>query len=317
MLEAFEDRRSKQKYLHTSTLTTITQANTIIAGYAKQGYKLSLRQLYYQFVARGLHANTIQNYKRLSDVLTTGRINGLVDWNAIEDRVRFLQGFGDDGSPEDAAHGIGHNYREDLWADQSKYIELWIEKDAIANVAERACSKWRVPFFACRGFASITEIYNAGKRLSRKQRREGKEVIVLHIGDHDPSGMDMTRDNEVRLGMIMRDESFQLTRIALNMDQVRRYNPPPQPNKKTDSREPGYREKHGSQSWELDALEPSVIEGLILDAVEPNVDVAAFEHAKACEATARAELQYVGRNYERARNLLLWADRENEHALEG
>lgn len=307
MREWFEDTRSAQRYIQATTRQTIDQANEIIESYHARGYKLSLRQLYYRMVTKNLFPNSDKSYKRLSAVLTTGRINGLVDWNAIEDRVRYLQSFGDDTSSEAVGSLLGEGYAEDIWADQDYYVEVWPEKDALSNVVHRPCSKWRVPFFACRGFASITEVYNAAKRLERK-RDQGKNVVILHVGDHDPSGMDMTRDNEYRLGMFMRDPEFKLTRIALNMDQIKQYNPPSQPTKKGDSREPTYRSEFGETCWECDSLEPEVIEALVTDEIKPLVDQDKFDYAMACEDIARRELQYVGQNYERARNLLLHSD---------
>lgn len=305
--EWFEDKRSKQRYIHGSTKILIEQCNAIVEQYHAQGYRLSLRQLYYRLVTKNIISNLDNSYKSLSKTLTTGRINGLVDWNAIEDRVRFLQSFGDDVSSEATGSLLGEGYAEDIWADQPYYVEVWPEKDALSNVVHRPCGQWRVPFFACRGYASITEVYNAAKRLERK-RDEGKEVVILHVGDHDPSGMDMTRDNEYRLGMFMRDPSFKLTRIALNMDQIKQYDPPPQPTKKGDSREPGYRVDFGSTCWECDALEPNVIEELVTNAIKPLVDQDRFDYAMKCEDIARRELQYVGQNYERALSLLLHAD---------
>lgn len=105
---------------------------------------------------------------------------------------------------------------------------------------------------------------------------QGKKVHVLHLGDHDPSGLDMTRDNEDRLRMFIGhhtdDSLFDIHRLALNMDQVRTHNPPPNPAKSTDSRFQGYAAEFGTKSWELDALEPKVIASLIQSHVDEFID---------------------------------------------
>ena len=76
--------------------------------------------------------------------------------------------------------------------------------------------------FACRGYASQSEQWRAGKRLAN-YLRANQRVVILHLGDHDPSGIDMTRDNDDRLSMFARSSRVELKRVALNMDQVEQY----------------------------------------------------------------------------------------------
>lgn len=141
----------------------------------------------------------------------------------------------------------------------------WIEKEALAGVFERVCDELQVPFFSCRGYTSQSEMWVAGMRL-KEISESGQEPVVLHFGDHDPSGMDMTRDIRDRLEMFI-GASIELKRLALNMDQVEKYDPPPNPAKTTDSRYTSYIELYGNESWELDALEPAVLAGLVRDAI--------------------------------------------------
>lgn len=301
-------------YLKAKTLTLIHQSNAIIAEYQADGYVITLRQLYYQLVARGLIDNIFKNYKKLIEAVGQGRMNGLIDWDAIEDRVRGVSGFPAFNNPAHLMKNIDHYYAEELWSDQDYFILILSEKDAVSNVVERACQEWRVSSMMCRGYTSLSALYELAGQLM-EQRDKGKIVKVIHLGDHDPSGQDMTRDNEKRLRLFMSDPSFQLERIALNMDQVKLYNPPPAPAKASDSRTPGYIKKHGQQVWELDALNPKVIVELVSARIRELCDVDKFEIAKAVEARNRAEIAHVGRNYERARNLLLYAEHgdDNEH----
>lgn len=129
------------------------------------------------------------------------------------------------------------------------------------------------------------------------------------MGDHDPSGWDMTRDNEARLRMFIQDENFTLERIALNFDQVKLYNPPPAPANEKDARTPGYRARFGDDVWELDALHPKVIEDLVSSRIEELCDMDKLNFNLAIEARNKAEIELVGSNYEKARNLLLWSNR--------
>lgn len=304
MFEEFDDWKEPNKYLQGTSLATMNQANVAIADYQSQGYVLSLRQLYYRLVARNLIVNTDNSYKRLSKILSRGRTMGLVDWDALEDRVRGVRGFGTDLNPEPYMTEIHSTYSEWIWENQDAYVLFLYEKDALSGVMERVCGKWRVPIFACRGYNSTTEAFELGRRLSFYREEMGKSLHVFHIGDHDPSGQDMTRDNEYRIGVYMRDPDFRLTRIALNKDQIRQFNPPPQPNKKKDSREPGYRLEHGTQSWEVDALEPQQLASIIDAAVEPLCDKEKFDEAIEREQRNKARIETVGKYFNEAETLL-------------
>ena len=258
----------KHKTFTAATLNVIGLASEIIAEYLSQGFKLTLRQLYYQFVARDLLPNTQRSYKRLGTIISNARLAGLVDWDAIEDRTRNLRQLPFWDSPADILMSVVASYRQDLWQGQKHRFEVWIEKEALVGVIERVCNELGIAYFACRGYVSQSEQYAAGKRLL-SYLDEGS-VTILHLGDHDPSGLDMTRDNDDRLTMFSHYlPGVAVQRIALNRDQVRQYDPPPNPAKMTDSRYYGYILEHGHSSWELDALEPAVIAQLIRDAVLP------------------------------------------------
>lgn len=268
-----------------SSIEIVDQANEIIEEYQEDGFVLTLRQLYYQLVARGLIANKVSEYKRIGSVINDARLAGYIDWHAVEDRTRNLKSPSTWDSPANILDSAASSYKRDLWATQDTYCEVWIEKDALVGVLEEACSELRVPFFACRGYSSQSEQWAAGMRFAKKIK-QGKSVVVFHLGDHDPSGIDMTRDNEERLRMFIEahefcsETEFTFKRLALNMDQVSSYNPPPNPAKMTDSRFGGYEAEFGTTSWELDALEPRVIKSLVERNVDSVIDTHRWEIAK-------------------------------------
>lgn len=295
--EAFIERR-----FSAGSIGIIDQANAIIAAYQAQGFTLTLRQLYYQFVSRDLIANKQSEYKRLGSVINDARLAGLIDWGAIEDRTRNVRTHAFWSSPESIVEVVAEQYAENVWAEQPTHVEVWIEKDALVGVVEPVCTRWRVPYFACRGYSSQSEQYSAGKRFERVLAR-GRQPVVLHLGDHDPSGMDMTRDNADRLAMFARN-GVEVRRLALNMDQIEQYDPPPNPAKDTDSRAgkeledgtftPGsYRDLYGENSWELDALEPTVIDRLIEDEIGSLIDQDAWDQAIAEEARSKEVLRAI------------------------
>ncbi len=269
----------------------LEQANAIIGEYQADGFSLTLRQLYYQFVSRGLLENNLRNYKKLGDTISKGRRAGVISWEAIVDRTRFLRRGNTWASPAEIVEASANQYRRDLWEDQSSYVEIWFEKDALLGVFERAAEEFRLPIFSCRGYASDSEIWAAAQRLVAK-RRQGKAVTILHFGDHDPSGIDMTRDIDARLDLFG-EGAFEVRRLALTIAQVKKYNPPPNPAKETDSRFDDYKEKYGVESWELDALEPKLLAKIVRSNVLPLLNQSIWQESKDQEQTERDQLQTV------------------------
>ncbi len=253
-----------KKNFASSSLTIIDQANNIIEEYRGQGFKLTLRQLYYQFVSRDLIANKQSEYKRLGSIINDARLAGLVDWDRLEDRTRELQQLSHWDSPAQIIETCIEQYEIDKWENQIYRPEVWIEKDALVGVIDRICNQHDVPYFSCRGYTSQSEMWSAGRRFRRhamKFKGKSQIPIVIHLGDHDPSGIDMTRDITDRLELFM--GGMEVKRIALNFNQIEEFSPPPNPAKTTDSRYQSYIIKFGEESWELDALEPSVLVNLI------------------------------------------------------
>lgn len=279
-----------KKRFRAPTLETIEIAQQICQDYSEQGFALTLRQLYYQFVAKGLIPNTIRSYKRLGNTINDARLAGLIDWEAIVDRTRNVQANAHWNSITEILSSCAEQFRIDLWEDQPYRPEVWIEKDALVGVIERVCQEFDVPYFACRGYNSQSEQWRAGHQRFLKHRTEGQIPLVLHLGDHDPSGLDMTTDNERRLSLFARAD-VEIRRLALNMDQIDVYKPPPNPAKTTDSRAAEYIEQYGVSSWELDALEPQVLEQLVREAIEKVLDVDRFNAAILRQDAARAQLR--------------------------
>jgi hypothetical protein len=258
-----------EKKFRPESLVVIVQANEIIEEYRAQGYLLTLRQLYYQFVARALIENTQRSYKRLGGLISDGRLAGLIDWDSIEDRTRNREKNLHLRDPQHAVELIRDQYSIDMWANQESRVEVWIEKEALTGVIEATCRELDLPYFACRGYVSQSEQYSAGVRARSTYNRDTQWTIILHFGDHDPSGIDMTRDNTDRLKMFAGWRGApEIRRLALNRAQIDEYDPPPNFAKQTDSRFAEYEAIHGDLSWELDALEPAVINQLIRDEIE-------------------------------------------------
>lgn len=287
----------------------VDQANIIVDEYKKQGYDLTLRQVYYQFIARDLFpatwadpvtksTNNERSYKKLGQIINDGRLCGLIDWEAIEDRTREMDGNTHWSSPDSIIRAVANQYMINKWADQPYRPEIWVEKDALEGVVGRVARKLDVPFFSCRGYTSQTAMWQNGTRL-KAVAMDGQIPVIFHLGDHDPSGIDMSRDIEERMRLFMGDEGdrLQFTRIALTILQVRQLNPPVNPAKVTDSRANSYIRNYGKDCWELDALDPTYIDNLISTHVNKIRDNKKFKVKTAQEQREKDLLLKTSQNW--------------------
>lgn len=278
-----------------SSLKLIELVNQVIDEYSAQGYELTLRQAYYQLVARGYIPNNERSYKNIGNLINDGRLAGLIDWHSITDRTRNLRARSHWYKPGDVIASARYSYLLNKWEGQPNYVEVWVEKDALVDIVGQACNPIDTPYFSCRGYTSQSEMWAAAQRFIQQDYRENR--IIIHLGDHDPSGIDMTRDIQERLDMFGAD--VYVKRVALTMDQVQTYNPPPNPAKITDSRCGRYIDQYGVESWELDALEPQMLIKLITDEVTAYRDETIYREICLKERKEKEELRMLENNYDR------------------
>lgn len=276
------------------SLELIELINQVVDEYSSQGYELTLRQTYYQLVARGYIPNNERSYKNIGNLINDGRLAGLIDWHSITDRTRNLRKNSHWDTPSSVIKSAMYSYMLDKWEGQPNYVEVWVEKDALVDIVGQACGGIDTPFFSCRGYTLQSEMWAAAQRFIR-QNRIRDNCFIIHLGDHDPSGIDMTRDIQERLWMFGAD--VEVKRVALTMEQVQTYNPPPNPAKITDSRCGKYMEEFGDKSWELDALEPQMMTKLIRDEVTALRDDDIYQAVCDREAKEKEELRMISRRY--------------------
>lgn len=339
------------KKFQAKSLAIIELANSICRQYADAGYDLTLRQLYYQFIARDFFPNNQKSYNRLGSIVNDARMAGLMDWNYIVDRTRDYEELAHWSNPEEILAAVASQFRTKRWEDQPFYVEVWIEKDALVGILESVCPGLDVGYFSCRGYTSQSEMWTAAQR-QREAIEAGHQVLILHLGDHDPSGIDMSRDIEERLrGFIFNDwynsswfgarplgdsayfsdieknmrtainarredfrfdvpeigsseKVFEVRRIALTMDQIEEFNPPPNFAKMTDSRFEQYEAMYGSDSWELDALSPEVLTGLIREHVDGVRDDDIWQDTTDEMMAERRTMQEIADQYEDVKDFI-------------
>lgn len=285
-----------EKRFNKGHRSTIARANSILDEYAAQGFILTLRQLYYQFVARGYIPNRQKSYKRLGGIVGDARLAGLIDWERLEDRTRNLAKLQHFNGAQDALNKLAGWYHVDMWAEQEWRPEVWIEKDALAGVIQGVCEENDIPYFSCRGYTSLSEMWRASLRL-RHWMRQGQKPYIIHFGDHDPSGIDMSRDICDRIRKTFLSDC-EFKRVALNMAQIEEYKPPPNPAKTTDSRYKAYIAEYGDESWELDALEPSKFRELVEGELEGVRDQPQWDRDTKEKARVKAQLVKVSEEWE-------------------
>lgn len=285
-----------ERNFSSSSLSIIDNANTIIDEYTSQGYQLTLRQLYYQFVSRNLIQNKQSEYKRLGSILSDARIAGLVDWDALQDMTRNLITRSCWENAEHLLRDAAAAYHTDPWRTQTSCVEVWIEKDALLGIVEPVCNKYSVPCMSCRGYISQSEMWLATQRAIAAIADGKQEYTVFHFADHDPSGIDMTEDIQRRFDLFTGyDCHISVHRKALHSYQVAANKLPPNPAKITDSRYAPYRDAYGPDSWELDALDPRTLEALVQDEILKCVDPKAWA---AWERSCKREKRELTKLYE-------------------
>lgn len=252
--------------------------NGIVEEYQAQGYVLTLRQLYYQLVSRDVIPNQQKEYTKLSILLKEGRMAGVVDWDAIEDRLRKPSVPSSWEEPIDILEACIKQYACPRQSGQEVYMEVWVEKDALSGVLSRVTEKYHIPILVCRGYSSASAMHDSFKRFKRASLRE-QEIKILYVGDFDPSGEDMVRDIEDRIWeFALGDDGcglfrFSIDKIALTPAQIEEYNPPPNPAKRSDPRAEKFIEEHGDESWEVDALPPEVLNNVLETNIAKHIDM--------------------------------------------
>jgi len=281
--------------INDKRLAMIEKANEILGEYDT---KLTVRQLYYQFVSRDLIPNTPRSYQNMTVLVTDARYAGLIDWDALEDRGREVSAPLQFNNLRERVDLALNNYRLPRWEDQPVYAELWVEKQALAGVLKPLADRFHAPLMVNKGYSSASAMYESAERINEATGSGyDKESIIFYLGDHDPSGEDMVRDIQARLeefGV----ENLEVRKLALTMAQIRQFNPPPNPAKLTDSRAKAYIEKFGNESWEVDALPPRELTRIITRAFESVIDRTKMDAVIARENSDKERLRELVKSIE-------------------
>lgn len=264
------------------------QIEEVLEEFGAMNVTLTLRQLYYQLVTKNIIANSQLEYRKLSDLLSKARLAGLVDWTAIEDRVRRPDMRSSWGNIQELVETAIHSYRRDRWEDQEYFVELWSEKDALSSILSPIVRRLHVTLMVNRGYSSQSAMYDSAERFKAADEA-GKKLVLLYLGDLDPSGEDMVRDITDRFAMFG-VEAIEIRKVGINPDQVRKFKLPPNPAKKSDPRSTAFTAEFGGNSYEVDAIPPKSLISLVESQIESFMDLDAYEAVKEQEEEEKEQL---------------------------
>jgi len=266
-------------------------------------WPLTVRQVYYQCVAKLLISNDHKKYKAMSVMAATLRRHDLVTWDAIEDRTRRTT---DKRGVSDLQAFIKGQteflldwryYHRCRVQEQDFYIEVATEKDALASIIEEVAWPYCVRLNVCKGQVSATMVKQMADRF-QKARLLGKTPLLLYFGDLDPSGVAIPKAIQSKL-VEFHSTFIELIRVALNPDHLSQYDLPVSPDvaKKLD---PNYKkwiiEYGDTPPTELDALHPKDLKELVKSSIEDNLDMGAFREQMEIEHEERITLKIMRRN---------------------
>lgn len=265
---------------HPKTTAIVGAARRLLA----DDHPMTLRQLFYQLVSQQVLDNTQNNYKNLSRIIATARQEGIIPWEWMEDRNRRPREVSMWTGLADFADVAVRAYRRDVWATQPRQLEVWLEKDALSGHFQDVLNAYGVTLNVGRGYDGWDSIHNAAERWGT-----GETVTCLYFGDFDPSGDDMVRSLAERLAFFECEP--EVLKVAINRDDIARYQLPPNPTKTTDSRSARFVARHGDISVELDALPNAVLRARLVAEVERRMDLPALKLVRDAENDERTRLR--------------------------
>jgi len=248
----------------------------------------TVRQVYYRLVSAGVIAKTESEYKRTVRLLTGLRREGRVPMAWIADLTRWMRKPVSYDSPEQALRSMARYYRRALWTTQPVYLEVWLEKDALAGVVVDETDPYDVPLMVTRGYPSLTFLHS-GAQTIKANTRNGRRVVLCYLGDHDPSGVDIARHVEETIRGYGVEVEFE--RVAVTPEQIQRWNLPTRPTKPSDTRSKKFR----GDSVEVDAIPPAQLRQLVRDTIEQHLDQRALDVVRAAEESERRLLHTLAR----------------------
>lgn len=247
---------------------------------------MTVRQVFYQMVGRGLIDKTEAEYKStVVRLLSEMRKDGSLPYYWISDNTRWMRKPSTYDGLGDMLRNAYASYRRSFWESQNAYIEIWLEKEALAGVLMDATAEYDIPLMVTRGYPSISFAYTAADAI----REVDKPVYIYYFGDHDPSGEDITRNVEQVLRERAPDTELYFEKVAVDERQIQLFDLPTRPTKSSDSRSKSFT----GESVELDAIDPPTLRSLAAETILMHVDRDAWIRMRDIEQQEREQLRQL------------------------
>ena len=247
-------------------------------------HPMTVRQVFYRLVANGIIDKTESEYKNsVVRLLANMRRSRIIPFNWIADSTRWMRKPQTYPSVEEALRQTAVIYRRSLWDHNPHYVEIWLEKEALAGVLYEETEAWDVPLMVTRGYPSLTYLYEAAEVINGYDRA----TYLYYFGDHDPSGVDITRVVEREIQGFAPDTEIRFHRVAVIPQQIKDWDLPTRPTKQTDSRS----KRFSGESVEVDAIPPKILRELVRQAIVRHLDLDEIEKLGIIEMQEREMLE--------------------------
>jgi hypothetical protein len=279
-----DDISKDRQGLHENTVRLYNAVTKETANY-NHG-RMTLRHLFYRLVSNGTLEKTEREYDKLIKDVINMRKTGIIAYNLFADGTRWQRKPKTFNGIWQALENTAHFYRKSLWEDLPAYVEFWIEKDAVSDIVYEITEQFDVPLMIARGFSSLSFLHNSAEYIIEN----GKPAFIYHLGDYDPSGLQAAKSIQNTLQAFGANIIFQ--RLAVTPEQIREYNLPTRPTKKSN-----HSKYFEGESVEIDAMEPALIQKLVTNAIFNHVDKYEFEKLKSIELAEKETLNQYCKNF--------------------
>ena len=257
-------------------ITALTkQRQEAIYHWSELHHPVTVRQLYYRLSTVDLCPKDDKGYRAIQRVGANMRKEGILPWAWITDSSRWQRKPTSYSGLEDALSDMQRYYRRNVWLAQDNYVEIWLEKDALAGIFYPITSEWDVPLMVSKGFSSLTYVYDAAQTF-KQEALCGKECHIYYFGDYDPSGKDIGRDIRAKLLDYAPEAEVAFHEVAVLPHQIEEWSLSSRPTKKKDSRAKGWK----GDSVELDSIDPKILRRLVTDSIVTCIDHELLESEK-------------------------------------
>jgi hypothetical protein len=264
---------------HRATKAELDERRAALFAIVAEQRPMTVRQVFYQATVAGIVEKSEAGYNKVQTDLVQMRRAGALRYDWLADNTRWQRKPNTFDSVEQALQETAALYRKALWRDAGCYVEVWLEKDALAGVVDQITDQYDVPLMVARGYSSLSFLHGAADYIDRLD----VPAFIYHFGDFDPSGVNAAEKIEETLRELAPEAEIYFERVAITPEQIAQWNLPTRPTKTTDSRSKSF----GDISVELDAIPPTELRGLVEDVITQHMPAHQFRILKEAEASER------------------------------